>query len=141
MRHFGYSIFILFAVLVTSVTGGCNEKAYDEKDMGKLATFTRVVMDIVYGAYINKRLPGEIPEESIKMIVIDKNTDFEELRLLEIYDMKIVSYGKQLGAVVWDPKNGRKLIEDLRCTKSPDAIAWRDITYGSNFTLNWSLCP
>lgn len=140
MRRFGYSLVLLYVVLAVAGSGGCDERAYDEKDMGRLATFTRVVMDIVKSTYIEAKISLEIPEDKIRKIVIENNTDFEEIALLDLYDMKIVSDGEQIESVIWDPASNRKLIEDLRCTKKLDWAAWRTVTYGSDFTLNWSLC-
>ncbi|MBF0329924.1 MAG: hypothetical protein HQL10_12260 [Nitrospirae bacterium] len=109
--------------------------------MARLFIFAKTVMDIVSSEYIETNPPKEINRETIRAIVIKKNTDFEELKVLDRYDMKMVSDGKQFGAVLWDPKNKRKLIQDLRCTLKLDDPAWQTITYGNEFTLNWEVCP
>lgn len=140
MRRFGFSAVILLLVFSIPVTAGC-EKVYNEKEMGELATLTRTVMDIVSSEYIGISVPKTIAEPQIIEIVIRVNTDFAELRMLDKYDMVIVSDGVQIAAVVWDPENERKLIQDLRCTKSLDEPTWRNVSYGHEFTLNWSLCP
>jgi hypothetical protein len=114
--------------------------SYDENEMGGLATFDRVVMDIVSSEYIDKPVPPVISKTQIKEIVARVNTNFEELKLLEKYDMAIVSNGKQIGSVIWDPRNGRKLIQDLRCTPKLDEPTWRQKVFGKNFTLSWAIC-
>lgn len=140
MRRFGYSILFLIIFLFTAAPGGCDDRKYDEKDMGRLATLTRVVMDIVSSEYIGRPIPKKISEEDIKAMVVKNNTDFEELKLLDKYDMMIVSDGKYMGAIVWDPENGRKLIQDLRCTKKIEEPSWRNVSYGNEFSLSWSVC-
>lgn len=140
MRRFGWhSLIIVLIVSLVTVTTSC-EKVYDEKEMGRLATLTRVVMDIVRSQYIESQVPAELSEPQIIDIVVKANTDFEELKMLDKYDMEIVSDGANIGAVVWDPGNDRKLIQDLRCTKYLDDPAWRNVFYGKEFTLNWDIC-
>jgi hypothetical protein len=97
-------------------------------------------MDIVSSEYIDKPVPQTISKAQIKEIVTRVNTNFEELKLLDKYDMVIVSNGKQIGCVIWDPDNGRKLIQDLRCTPNPDEFTWRQKVFGRDFTLSWALC-
>ena len=108
MRRFGWhSLIILLIVLLVTATTSC-ENVYDEKEMGRLATLTRVVMDIVRSQYIESQVPAELSEPQIIDIVVKANTDFEELKMLDKYDMEIVSDGTNIGAVVWDPGNNRK---------------------------------
>ena len=141
MRRSGYSFLIILLIVFAPLIGACDEKQYDEKDMGRLATLVRVIMDIVSTEYIDSQIPKEISERQIVEIVKKDNTDFQELKMLDTYDIVMVSDGVHIGAVVWDPDNGRKLIQDLRCTKYLDEKTWRDIVYGHDFSLNWSLCP
>ncbi|MBI5641175.1 MAG: hypothetical protein HZA17_12185 [Nitrospirae bacterium] len=140
MRRSGYSVLIILLIVFVPLLGACDEKKYDEKKMGQLATFVRVIMDIVSTEYIDRPIPKEVSEKQIVEIVKKDNTDFQELKLLDTYDIVMVSDGVQLGAVVWDPDNGRKLIQDLRCTKSPDELTWSQVVYGQEFTLSWGLC-
>jgi len=140
MRRFGFSAFVLSIFLFLASVGGCDEQTYDEKDMGQLATLTRTVMDIVKSEYVGVEVPKKLSEPKIIEIVTRVNTNFSQLKLLDKYDMEIVSDGKHLGAVVWDPNNGRKLIQDLRCTKKLDKAAWRTSLYGNTFSLDWAIC-
>ena len=140
MRRFGYSLLIVIVFFLTAGPGGC-AKTYDEKEMGGLATLSRVVMDIVSSEYIGKPVPQVISETQIRQIVTRVNTNLEELKLLDKYDMVIVSDGTQMGCVIWDPENGRKLIQDLRCTQKLDEPAWPQEVFGKDFTLSWAMCP
>ena len=108
--------------------------------MDGLATLARVVMDIVSSEYVDKPIPQIISKVQIKEIVTRLNTNFEELKLLDEYDMVIVSNGTQIGCVIWDPQNGRKLIQDLRCTPNPDELTWRQKVFGRDFTLSCAIC-
>jgi hypothetical protein len=108
--------------------------------MGRLFTFDRVVMDIVSSEYIGKPVPQLVSNTQIKEIVIRVNKDIDELKLLDKYDMIIVSNGTQIGCVICDPDNGRKLIQDLRCTPELDEATWRQKVFGCDFTLSWSIC-
>jgi hypothetical protein len=140
MRRFGYSLRFSVFFFLTVATSGCCTMSYDEKEMGGLTTFDRVVMDIVSSDYIDKPVPQTISKIQIKEIVTRVNTNFDELKLLDKYDMIIVSNGKQIGSVIWDPKNGRKLIQDLRCTPKLDDPTWRQKVFGKDFTLSWAIC-
>jgi hypothetical protein len=140
MRRFGYSLLIIIFFFLTAAPSGCDTTSYDEKEMGGLATLARVVMDIVSSEYIDKPVPQVISEAQIKEIVTRVNTNFEELKLLDKYDMVIVSNGTQMACVIWDPGNGRKLIQDLRCTPKLDEPAWRQKVFGNDFTLSWATC-
>jgi hypothetical protein len=140
MRRFGYSLLVIVLFFSTAAPSNCTNKIYDEQEMGGLATLARVVMDIVSSDYIDKPVPQTITKTQIKEIVTRVNTNFEELKLLDKYDMVIVSDGKQIGCVIWDPENGRKLIQDLRCTPKFDEPTWRQMVFGPDFTLSWSLC-
>jgi len=140
MRRFGYSFLIIIFFFLTAAPSGCDTASYDEKEMGGLATLSRVVMDIVSSEYIDKPVPQSISETQIKEIVTRENTNFEELKLLDKYDMVIVSNGTQIGCVIWDPDNGRKLIQDLRCTQKLDEPTWRQKIFGKDFTLSWAVC-
>ncbi len=139
MRRFGFSLLIIVFFFCTAAPSGC-AKSYDEKEMGGLATFARVAMDIVSSEYIDKPVPQVISETQIKEIVTRVNKDIDELKLLDKYDMVIVSNGTQIGCVIWDPDNGQKLIQDLRCTPKLDEPTWRQKVFGSDFTLSWSMC-
>ena len=140
MRRFGYSTLIISLFFLTAALSGCSTTSYDEKEMGGLATFDRVVMDIVSSEYIDKPVPQTISKTQIKEIVTRVNTKFEELKYLDKYDMVIVSNGTKIGCVFWDPENGRKLIQDLRCTQKLDEPTWRQTVFGSDFTLSWAIC-
>ena len=140
MRRFGYSLLIVIFFFLTAGPSGCDTTSYDEKEMGGLATLARVVMDIVSSEYIDKPVPQVISERQIKEIVTRVNTNFEELKLLDKYDMVIVSNGTQIGCVIWDPENGRKLIQDLRCTPKLDEPTWRQNIFGKDFSLSWAIC-
>ncbi len=140
MRRFGYSLVIIIFFFLTAAPSGCDTRSYDEKEMGGIATFARVVMDIVSSEYIDKPIPQIISEIQIKEIVIRVNTNFEQLKLLDRYDMVIVSNGTQIGCVIWDPENGRKLIQDLRCTPKLDEPTWRQKVFGNDLTLSWAIC-
>jgi hypothetical protein len=140
MQRFGFSLLLICFFIFSAVPAGCAGKSYDEKEMGRLATFVRVVMDIVSSEYDDKPVPKLIKKEQLRKIIIKANTDFEELELLDKYGMIIVSDGKEMGAVVWDPKTNRKLIQDLRCTAKVDDPAWRKTVTGNDFTLDWGIC-
>lgn len=140
MRRFGYSFLVLSLFIATAAPSSCTTKSYDEKEMGGLATLARVVMDIVSSEYIDKPVPRIITKAQVKEIVTRVNTNFEELKLLDKYDMVIVSKGNELGCVIWDPENGRKLIQDLRCTPKLDEPDWRQTVFGNDFTLSWAIC-
>lgn len=140
MRRFGYSLVLILVFFLTAAPGGCGTKSYDEKEMGGLATLARVVMDIVSSEYIDKPIPQTISKTQVKEIVTRVNMKFDELKLLDKYDIVIVSNGKQIGCVIWDPENGRKLIQDLRCTPKLDEPTWRQEVFGSDFTLPWTIC-
>jgi hypothetical protein len=140
MRRFGYSLLIILLFFFTAAPSSCSTMSYDEKEMGGLATFARVVMDIVSSEYIDKPVPQIISKTQLKEIVTRVNTNFEELKLLNKYDMVIVSHGTQIGCVIWDPENGRKLIQDLRCTQKSDELSWRQKLFGKDFTLSWAIC-
>jgi hypothetical protein len=140
MQRFGYSLLIIIFFFLTTAPGGCSTKAYDEKEMDGLTTLARVVMDIVSSEYIDKPVPQIILKTQLKEIVTRVNTNFEELKLLNKYDMVIVSHGTQIGCVIWDPENGRKLIQDLRCTPKLDEPTWRQNISGKDFTLSWAIC-
>jgi hypothetical protein len=140
MRRFGYSLRLITFFFLTAALSGCSTTSYNEKEMGGLATLDRVVMDIVSSEYIDKPVPQIISKTQIKEIVMRVNTNFEELKLLDNYDIVIVSNGKQIGCVIWDPTNGRKLIQDLRCTQKLDEPTWRQKVFGKDFTLSWAIC-
>jgi hypothetical protein len=140
MRRFGYSLLIIIIFFLTAAPGSCSPVSYDEKEMGGLATLARVVMDIVSSKYIDKPVPMTLSKAQIIEIVTRENSDFKELKLLDKYDMVIVSNGKQIGCVIWDPENGRKLIQDLRCTPKLDDHTWRQKVFGRDFTLSWAIC-
>jgi len=140
MRRFGYSLLIVLLFFVTAAPSRCTTKSYDEKEMGGLATLARVVMDIVSSEYIDKPVPQSLTKTQIKEIVTRVNKNFEELKLLDKYDMVIVSNGTQIGCVIWDPETKRKLIQDLRCTPKLDEPTWREAVFGTDLTLSWAIC-
>lgn len=140
MRRFGYSFLIIIFFFFTAAPSGCNTLSYDENEMGGLATFARVVMDIVSTEYIDQPAPQIILKTQIKEIVTRTNTNFQALKLLDKYDMVIVSHGALIGCVIWDSENGRKLIQDLRCTPKLDEPTWRQIVFGNDLTLSWAIC-
>lgn len=139
MRRFGFSIILIALVFFIAASSGCI-KSYDEKEMGRLATFARVSMDIVSSEYIDESIPNVISKSQIKQIVTREKKKINELKLLDKYDMVIVSNGTEIGCVFFDPHNGRKLIQDLRCTPNPDETTWRQKVFGNDFTLSWSIC-
>jgi hypothetical protein len=139
MRRFGFSLLIVFFFFIIAAPSSCT-KSYDEKEMGELFTFDRVVMDIVSSEYISKQIPDKITKDQIKEIVIRKNSNMDKLKFLDKYNMVIVSHGTQIGCVIWDPENDRKLIQDLRCTPKLDEPTWRQKVFGSDFTLSWAIC-
>jgi len=139
MRRFGYSLLIIVLFFFTAAPSGC-AKSYDEKEMGSLATFAREVMDIVSSEYIDKPVPQIISKTQIRKIVTRVNKDFDQLKFLDKYDMVIVSNSSQIGCVIWDPENGQKLLQDLRCTPKLDEPTWRQKIFGSDFNLSWAIC-
>jgi hypothetical protein len=139
MRRFGYSLLIIVLFFLSAAPSGCTT-SYDEKEMGGLATLARTVMDIVSSEYVENPVPQIISKTEIREIVTRVNTNFDELKLLDKYDMIIVSDGRQIGCVIWDPENGRKLIQDLRCTPKLDEPTWRQKIFGGDFTLPWAIC-
>jgi hypothetical protein len=144
MRHSGLKIIAIF--VWAAVIAGCSwfarpeTETYDEREMAQLATLTRTVMNIVRSDYIGKAFPAVLDETRIVATVTRLNTDFSELKLLDHYDMVMVSDGKHLAAVVWDPKTDRKLLQDLRCTSRLDEATWRESVLGHEFTLGWQNC-
>ena len=142
MQRFGYNTVsaLLLAVILIS-TQGCAEKKYADSDIVPLTTLSRVMLDVVRVDYIGQEAPAMIDEESAKAIIEKRGRKMDALQQLDEYDMKIVSNGKKFGAVFWDPRNERKLIEDLRCTKKVDHKAWQEVIFGNEFTLKWEECP
>lgn len=144
MRHSGLKCFAAFFLII--VIAGCNrfpgqtKETYDEQEMARLATLTRTVMNIVRSDFIGTVLPPALDETRIVETVRRLNTDFSELKLLERYDMVMVSNGKRLAAVAWDPETDRKLLQDLRCTSRLDEATWRQSVAGHEFTLGWQPC-
>jgi hypothetical protein len=139
MRRFGFSLLIIFVFFIIAAPSSCT-KSYDEKEMDYLFTFDTVVMNIVNSEYIGKQIPEKITKDQIEEIVIRRNGKMDELKYLDRYNMVIVSNGTQIGCVIWDPENERKLIQDLRCTPYPDERTWRKKVFGHDFTLSWSIC-
>ena len=139
MRRFGFSLLIVFVFFIIAAPSSCT-KFYDEQEMGHLFTFDTVVMKIVSSEYIGKQIPNLITKDQIKEIVIRRNGKMDELKFLDRYNMVIVSNGTQIGCVIWDPENDRKLIQDLKCTPNLDEPTWRQKVFGSDFTLSWEIC-
>ena len=133
MRRYGFDGIVTILLIIVIV--GCSlfnrqpKKSYDEKEMARLATLTRTAMNIVI-----------LNETQIVEIVCRLNTNFAELKLLDRYDMVMVSNSKQLAAVAWDPKTDRKLLQDLRCTSQLDEATWREVVFGNDFSLGWTAC-
>lgn len=140
MQRFGYNIFFLLIFVFTAGIGSCTDGTYGEENMGPIATLIAVVMDIVSSEYIDIELPERIEKSQIKEIVLRNNTDFDELKYLDKYEMIIVSNKTEIAAVVWDLANDRKLFQDLRCTTYVDEHSWRSELFGSDFTLDWAIC-
>lgn len=147
MQRFGYKaravLLIVFVSYVstacaTTGEGGCRQ--HSEKEMGQLATFVRVSMDIVSSEYMDEATPPALTEEKIKALIEQRGTPFKELDLLRQYDLVMISQGGQWAAVAWDPENDQKLLQDLRCTKVLDDPTWRTCSRGHEFTLDWNKC-
>jgi len=144
MRRFGFESVLLFLGILF-VSGCCCHvdpcrTEYGEKNMGQLATLTRTAMDIVWSDHLGDSIPAVMPEPEILETIRRLNTDFEELKMLDRYEMVMVSDGKNLATVVWDPENDRKLIEDFRCTKKLDLAAWRECSFGKELSSGWDIC-
>lgn len=147
MQRSGYNLHIvLLAVFVLTTSTACAAidsnscREYSEKDMGQLATFVRVTMDIVSSTYMGEPAPAILSEEEIKELIRQRGTPFKELELLDKYEMTMVSHEGQWAAVVWDPANEQKLVQDLRCTTRLDELSWRACNHGHEFTLDWRTC-
>ena len=147
MRRSGRNLHIvLVAVFVAVISTACAAvdsnscREYSEKDMGQLATFVRVTMDIVSSAYVDEATPALVPEERIKELIRERGTPFKELELLDQYELIIVSHEGQWAAVAWDPIYDQKLLQDLRCTKLLDEPSWRTCIHGHELTLDWRTC-
>jgi hypothetical protein len=119
-------------------TAGCSDR--NEKEMTQLATFVRVGMDIVSSSYADVPPPASVPPETIREIIVRRGTPFKELELLDRYRVQFFSQDGQWAAVAWDPQNGQKLLQDLRCTRLLDEPTWKSCTSGHDFNLNWNAC-
>ena len=148
MRRSGCNLHIvLLAVFVLTTNTACAVldehtcREYSEKDMGQLATFVRVTMDIVSSNYMGEpAAPALVTEENIKELIKQRGTPFKELELLDQYELNMMSHEGLWAAVAWDSVNNHKLLQDLRCTKLLDEPSWRACTHGQEFTLDWSIC-
>lgn len=147
MRHSGCNLYIILLaifVLTTSTShaavdsNSCRE--YSEKDVGQLATFVRVTMDIVSSSYDSENTPALVTEENIREIIRQRGTPFKELELLDLYELNMVTHEGQWAAVAWDPTTNQKLLQDLRCTTRLDEPSWKTCTYGNELTLDWRTC-
>ena len=138
--------FVLLLVAVTAISTACTTvgasecRKYDEDEMGVLATFVRVSMNIVSSNYTGPLTPVQVSEEKIKEIIKQRGAPFKELELLDKYELVFVSHRGQWGAVAWDPKYDQKLLQDLRCTKFLDEHSWKNCIRGHEFTLDWRTC-
>ena len=138
--------FVLLLVAVTAISTACTTvgasecRKYDEDEMGVLATFVRVSMNIVSSYYTDSSTPTHVPKEKIKEIIKQRGAPFKELELLEKYELVFVFRGGQWGAVAWDPRNEQKLLQDLRCTSVLDERSWKTCVRGREFTLDWRTC-
>lgn len=146
MQRFGFNLKTLFLAISLFTLLGCNpagyqkHTAYSDEDMAPLTTLSRVVMDIVKSNYLETPAPTEISEDEIKTIVAARGKGLDALDHLSTYKIKMVSNGKKIAAIFWDPTNNRKLIEDLQCTSKVDLKAWNEELYGNDLTLNWGIC-
>jgi hypothetical protein len=138
--------FVLLVVAVTAISAACTTvgangcREYGEDEMGELATFVRVSMNIVSSNYTGPSTPAQVPEEKIKEIIKQRGAPFKELELLDKYELMFVSRDGQWGAVAWNPENDQKLLQDLRCTNLLDEHSWKTCIRGREFTLDWRTC-
>lgn len=147
MQRSGYKLHIVLLVsAVAMVSTACvtdDEHAcrhYREKEMGQLATFVRVAMDIVNSEYMGAVTPALLPEEKIKALIAQRGAPFKELELLNRHELVMVSRNGQWATVAWDPENDQKLLQDLRCTTVLDEPSWKTCSRGHEFTLDWRTC-
>ncbi|TAJ95976.1 MAG: hypothetical protein EPO31_00730 [Gammaproteobacteria bacterium] len=147
MRRSGCNLhFVLLTVFVLTKSTLCaaldsnNCREYSEKDMGQLATFVRVTMDIVNSSYDRGNTPALVTEENIKEIIRQRGTPFKELELLDQYELNMVTHEGQWATVAWDPTNNQKLLQDLRCTTRLDESSWKTCSHGHKLTLDWRAC-
>ena len=141
MQRSGFRRAFPLLLIFLLVLAACDPVTYKDEDMAPLTTLSRTLLNVVKASLTGQSLPAEIGEDEIRAIVAARGRAMPALAQLDRFDMRIVSNGKRLAAVIWDPKSGRKLIEDLRCTSQVDTKAWRQEVYGSDLTLDWGLCP
>lgn len=135
------SLGLLVGIGLTLGLSGCSENRHTEKEIGQLATLTRTVMNIVFSEYIESpKIPRRISEGEIRNIISKVNTEFDQLKFLDQYEMEIVSDDTHIAAIMWDPKSNRKILQDLRCTSILDEESWRHNYTGNEFTLDWKIC-
>lgn len=110
--------------------------------MARLSTLVRTTMSIIKGNYYGSTIPSQISEDEIVQIVRTQNSrHFQELERLDgQIELRIVSDGTYMGAIIWDSGNNRKLIQDLQCTLKLDDPAYRREEFGNEFTLDWKIC-
>lgn len=142
MRRFGFNTLIAFLIFFIGTGTSCAGNFYHDEDMAKLSTMVRTTMSIVKGEYYGKTLPSKINEDGIIRIVrIQNSQNFKELEQLNgPIELLIVSNGTCLGAIVWDSRNNRKLIQDLQCTLKLDDPTYQREEFGNEFTLDWKIC-
>ena len=142
MQRFGFNSLVAFLIVVITAGTSCATTSYHDDDMARLATLARTTMSIVKGEYYGKTLPAKIDEGAIIQLVRTQNSrHFKELNQLDgKIELMIVSDGKNMGAVIWDSSNNRKLIQDLQCTPKLDDHTYRRTEYGHVFSLDFKTC-
>ena len=142
MRRFGFNPLIVFLVVIIGAGSSCMEDySYSEGEIGKLSTLVRTTLDITKGKYYGKTLPSQMNEDEIVQIILSERPHFKELELLEgEIELMFVSNGTDIGAIIWDSGNNRKLIQDLQCTRKLDDPTYQREEFGNTFTLDWKIC-
>lgn len=134
-KHFAITVLVISAFIIV----GCDEaNCYEEKTMGELAMVAEDAMSVVEGEYDGKAQPARLDEGQIRETYAKAHLSFH--KGFDKADLAIVTDGEYLGVVVWDPKSGRKLIQDLNCTDVVDDQPWKNKVYGDQFTLDFGAC-
>lgn len=120
----------------------CATQRYSEEDMTRMATVVRTTMSIIKGVYFGEDIPEEISEDELINIILTQNSPhFKELGIFHSYiEIKIISNTKDIGAVVWDSRTHRKIMQDLECTLKLDDATWKGEEFDDSFTLDWGIC-
>lgn len=142
MQHSGFKLFTVFLIILFGACTSSADDLYHEVDMAKLSTLVRTTMSIVKGEYYGRTIPSRISEDDIVQMVRAQNSrHFKELEQIDgNINLEIVSNGSQIGAIVWDSNNNRKLIQDLQCTLILDDPAYQRKEFGNEFSLDWNKC-